>query len=221
MPAVTAAGPPSQSTDTPGKSPYPKRLKAGQGEAGATGANPAHGPVDGGNKESQLQGLPQAPLPEVTLPAPDAVPETQPRMEEQTDAVMGPASTVEPVPLHSATPGNQGQKTQHVEPVAPTKPASPEKQAPPRPVNLISNFNSAASEVGMLNRFRFRFSSVFLLLCSNTFLQETLREEVPPGQPSTGNMTILGACFATVFGFQIPLIKRAKYPIIMRYLGFG
>ena len=156
---MTAAGPPSQSTDTPGKSPYPKRLKAGQGEAGkeaideATGANPAHGPVDGGNKESQLQGLPQAPLPEVTLPAPDAAPETQPRMEEQTDAVMGPASTVEPVSLHSATPFNQGQKTQHVEPVAPTKPASPEKQAPPRPVNLIGDFNSAASEVGMLNRF--------------------------------------------------------------------
>ena len=167
--AVPQTGAATHEHDTPGKSPFPKRMKQDQADshAGTTDHVAPRASVpsceDAGNNESRLHGLPQPTLPPVAaqLPAepPNPVVDPAPPLPsatEQVDVSMAPeetSTTDNPVP---ATPGLASKADApgvtplkkpdiSIEPARPQKPESPQKGAVPSPCNLLGNFDQAAS----------------------------------------------------------------------------
>ena len=141
------AGPPTkvEAVNTPGRSPYPKRLKQ-EGEndqAIAPPGAPATLANDGGNNESRLEGLPQAPLPAVAAP--------QDKTEQEPTATQAPEKPedrmeVPSLPRIVPSAATPVRKEKDVEPVRPAKPPSPQKDVAPSPCNLLRTFQEAAEE---------------------------------------------------------------------------
>ena len=136
-------GKPADDSDTPGKSPFPKRLKQQADEKVPADALPTqpHEAGDGGNQESRLQGLPQAPLPAVATPQQDA------NREQESQGTVEETMEFPSTPLISACAATPVQKQHDAEPVRPAKPPSPQKDAPVSPCNLLKTFQNAAQEV--------------------------------------------------------------------------
>ena len=149
QPIYSFAGPQAQAAnavDTPGKSPCPKRLKQEIENAPAIAppGSQATQADDGGNKESRLEGLPQAPLPAI------ATPEEGVKIEPEPPATQPFGKPdhmeVQSSPLIVASAATPVQKQKDAEPERPAKPPSPEKNVAPSPCNLLETFQQAAEE---------------------------------------------------------------------------
>ena len=145
------AGPQAQAADavdTPAKSPCPKRLKQEieNVPAIAPPGSQATQADDGGNKESRLEGLPQAPLPAIATPEEGVKIEPEPPVTQPFGKPEFEDHMVQSSPLIVASAATPVQKQKDVEPERPAKPPSPEKNVSPSPCNLLETFQQAAEE---------------------------------------------------------------------------